>query len=120
MNGHDCTNNAHRNQSDCQVYTWLRTLMAKSVTKCLGLVHSGHRAVAASARLIAGYWSISDQSYRMVSPGCVSQGLAMSELVLIVRLQIYGYVSSICTKVQTLLSLLAAAADATKMLSFCD
>lgn len=52
--------------------------MAESVTKRLGLVHNGHWPVAGNGRLIAGYQSISDQSYRMVSLGYVSQVLATS------------------------------------------
>lgn len=118
MNGHDCTNNAHRNQSDYQVYTPVQALMAESVTKRLMLVHDGLRPVAGNGRLIAGDWSISDQRYWMVFLGCVSQDLAMSGLVLIVRLQIYGYVSSICTKLESLLSLLASATDAFKSSPF--
>lgn len=50
----------------------------------------------------------------MVFLGCVSQVLAMSGLVLIVGLQIYGYASAICTKLDTLLCLLASATDALK------
>lgn len=133
MNGRDCANNTQRNQSDCHVYTSVQTLMAKFVTKCLELVYNGHWPVG-DRRLIAGYQSISDQSYRIVCLGCVSQDSAMSGPLLIVLLQIYGYVSSICTKVKTLLSLLASVIDFlqmwkdisnvsfphSQMLSFCD
>lgn len=80
MNGHDCTNNTRRNLSDCQVYTSVQALMAESVTKRLKLAHNGHCPVAGNGRLIAGYWSISDRSYRMVSLGYVSQDLATSGL----------------------------------------
>lgn len=42
------------------------------------LVRNVHRPVAGNGRLIAGYRSISDRSYRMVSLGYVSQDLATS------------------------------------------
>lgn len=80
MNGHDCTNNTRRNLSDCRVYTSVQALMAKSVTKRLEPVHNVHCPLAGNGRLIAGYWSISDRRYRMVSLGYVSQDLAKSGL----------------------------------------
>ena len=106
MNGHDCTNNTQRNLSDCQVYTSVQALMAESVSKRLGLVHNGHWPVAGNGRLIAGCRSISDQSYRMLAPWICFSGLGHVWALSIFRLQIYGYVSSICTKAKTLLSLL--------------
>lgn len=80
MNGHDCTNNTRRNLSDWRVYTSVQALMAESVTECLKLVFNVHCPVAGNGRLIAGYRSISDRSYRMVSLGYVSQDLATSGL----------------------------------------
>lgn len=80
MNGYDCTNNTRRNLSDCRLYTSVQALMAKSVTRRLELADNGHCPVADNGRLIAGYRSISDRSYRMVSLGYVSQDLATSAL----------------------------------------
>lgn len=67
----DCTNNARRNPSDCQVHTSVQGLMAESVTERLGL-GSGQRPVAANGRLIARWQSMSHQSYRMLLLGYVS------------------------------------------------
>ncbi|TKS88662.1 hypothetical protein D9C73_022907 [Collichthys lucidus] len=106
---------SRRNLSDWRVYTSVQALMAESVTERLKLVFNVHCPVAGNGRLIAGYRSISDRSYRMVSLGYVSQDLAHVWAVLIHRLQIYGYVSSICTKAKTLLSLLASVIDFLQM-----
>lgn len=57
-------------------------------------------AGAGNGRLIAGYQSIADQTYRVVSP--------RSSAAIDHRLQIYGYVASICTKVKTSSPLLAS------------
>lgn len=54
--------------------TSTRALMVKSVTT-KRLVHDGHWPVAGNGRLIAGYRSISDRTYRMVSLGYVFSGL---------------------------------------------
>lgn len=90
--------------------------MAESVTsQRLEVFHICHWPVAGNGRLIAGYRSISDRSYRMVSLGYVSQDLAHVSAVLIRFLQIYGYVSSICTKAQTLLPPLASVIDVLQM-----
>lgn len=93
-----------------------RALMAESVSGRLAArAQWPPRPVAGNGRLIAGHRSISDRSYRMVSLGYVSQDLAASGAASIGSLQIYGYVSSICTKAKTLLSPLASVIDFLQM-----